>query len=1280
MSTPCNIDRKTKILDELNLYLYNLEAEAGGNMLTSVDLGKLNKHVEKKLKIKYFKLGNYISSPGFKESLINVFSEHFLDLPNELNKDAVVSTKSNVGKNFSSLTVTDMFHSSPLAGLYFEGSTNEKMVKNFIIGDANSNKYITTDAELSNNLNNLKNQLFRDIQQFLINKNLVAFTEVKDLYDSQNGQVLDYGHYKVVMKSLDDYFFSGSFDMLTSRTGKKIPILKGSLSKNSEIYDAYNAGILLANFDIVLTTMFSDIVNVNYNYFNDLTSAIGSYDKYALKIKGITTIYWNNNEHMSETSEHSEGHLTKILISSIPVYNKKGVKTTKYLDMKNFYLFAAKVSNFELLHGNTLRNREVSGTGKSGFNYFNVDSKESLNWYLDKIVAAMSGETLDPDLKRALRESFADNYEFVISLQNFLSSPENNIAVKESNSRVSLVNMLTQVINNNFGASYYKYDASGKLTVQEMYKQNFNNIQVQNSTFGKMFDSSAIKDMYNLNNGAEAKKLNSLFESASDQDLMSNISQAMKAQIGKYIGEKTGITLSAVAVDDVIEDLERAGLGHKIGVVEFKNRLKSMIYALNADFNGEKFREAIDNKEIRKSKGDVTVGEYLSATVKDSMYIAVRNAYLINYIVMPVMTIETLTGEKLPTFKIGNLTYKDTELFELQRMFESNNPTGMFKSLLIEDTPVVLGTGTKLEATNKDVNKSAVKFSVSESYISDFQFEFLKSIINADTFSIVLGNYSDKNAVLTKIISAKHSKSADRKPIISIPIDGDGGILETMRSQGRDYYYDTLYNVFNDYKTIFDKLSIPNTVNLANFEKSFDANVQNINSILKDHNIRDLVKKYNNSNPEKVVSITDELHFSKYGKITSLNQLLVDNYRIFSDSSKGGLFSKFVAMQEASMVEKFKEFNKGLPLGDNDLNLGDRFSSYEMKSLLEKLGLTDADFSKDEGGKVLYTKLADESGKLNPIIKKWLWSNALYRNEYMFISGKGEYMHPHKLGKEFPYRGDSGQLNFGEFAKEMSGRLSSMAKRNVMFTSTFEAPVRNSKLGVPDVINHAVIEDSSAHLFNLAGDIKANQDAFDGSSFMDYTYSLMLDESYPKKGYTGTKKQFGSLVSPNGVTIKKDAESVITNDKILKSKKSQVNFLNQKKQMLGLSIEDVMMDFKDKSIANKFHYNHLGKTYTINGFEINGNKYTLDLLDNGIPMDPIEGKLTTLYDLWKLFGGEYSTDAEGNFNEGSNELLYEVITTPNREGEYVLKNRMIHVISNLSAVKAGASNVNSADS
>lgn len=318
-----------------------------------------------------------------------------------------------------------------------------------------------------------------------------------------------------------------------------------------------------------------------------------------------------------------------------------------------------------------------------------------------------------------------------------------------------------------------------------------------------------------------------------------------------------------------------------------------------------------------------------------------------------------------------------------------------------------------------------------------------------------------------------------------------------------------------------------------------------------------------------------------------------------------------------------------------------------------------------------------------------MWINALFRNEYLFLTGKGEYMHPHKLKGDLAYRGDLNGFKdkknkdwyWLELEKEMSGRLSSMAKRNVMYTATIEVPVRQSRYGIPENINHATIEDHKTQVYNLVGNSK-EQEAHDGSSFMNYVYSLMLDKSFPGKGYSGTKKQFGTFITEYGATIKKDAESVISNNKILDSANSEIKYFQKQRKSLSIPIGNINFEFT-RSFNNEYFFYKNGERFKINKLIIKDNTYSMVVskFENEtwkIQKDVVKGTYNTLFNLWTLFGAQYSTDEDGNFNEGSNELLYEVVTTPDINNNYPLKDKMIHVISNLSAMKAGGTNVNPA--
>lgn len=235
---------------------------------------------------------------------------------------------------------------------------------------------------------------------------------------------------------------------------------------------------------------------------------------------------------------------------------------------------------------------------------------------------------------------------------------------------------------------------------------------------------------------------------------------------------------------------------------------------------------------------------------------------------------------------------------------------------------------------------------------------------------------------------------------------------------------------------------------------------------------------------------------------------------------------------------------------------------------------------------------------------------------------------------------------------------------------------------------------------------------------------MMVDASFPSKGYSGTKKQFGTFVSPNSVMIKKDAESVLTNAKMQESRKGDISLLNMKRKMLGIDLNDVNLDYSN-TVKPRHYYRVGNNLYRIDRLTIRndvngkekGNWATMRVLakvgEKWVAQKNVEFKVNTLFDLWEAFGGQFSTDSEGNFNESSNELLYEVITetthTPKTIRSYtaqaleamgitdpseqamfmskptiikgepeegILKSKLIHLVSNKSALKAGATNLN----
>lgn len=125
-----------------------------------------------------------------------------------------------------------------------------------------------------------------------------------------------------------------------------------------------------------------------------------------------------------------------------------------------------------------------------------------------------------------------------------------------------------------------------------------------------------------------------------------------------------------------------------------------------------------------------------------------------------------------------------------------------------------------------------------------------------------------------------------------------------------------------------------------------------------------------------------------------------------------------------------------------------------------------------------------------------------------------------------------------------------MSKRNVSITGSTELPTKNLKMGVIKKWKVVVIDDFKAEIPTISG-VNTNQAVHDGSSYLPYTSSKMIDNSYQGKGFSGAKKQLATFVTEFGSALKKDAESVLSNYNILNSKNSKINLKTNKNKYMN---------------------------------------------------------------------------------------------------------------------------------
>ena len=1224
---------------------------------------KLSEFIELKLGtnlLEYFTYLKESNNTSALNELIEAFDYYEIPI-NDFITDVPVSEigfKNAISSNLRSSEVTDLFHTMSVAKNYFEQQMIGRVIGAITVGDVNDDRYVNNGEALNTNIKSLKEELFQTLLNYVGMSNPTLKLYKEDGKFNEDA----YGIFKNAVKTLETKLYDET--TRESYNGRKIPNLRGSIlnEKDRQKFDAYNAAIMLINFDNVIKKLLPKVLKVDYSVFNKFNDSVANAFKYSLKADGEHTVYWSKGDHESESIEKLEDSLTKYIVSTIPQRNKQNKPTGQFLEMKDFYSLGGIFKELEL-------NNWATFIEDSTWMPFQEDSKKMVSWYLEKILVAKANNFLNEEDKKY--SIFSSKMELVYSLDSFIK--DNNILVKEKNSKnFSVLATLGQVINNTYGASYLIYDTEGKYTVQEMHKHNASVIATQNGIYRAivqninqakdLFSEEAVEKLFKFNTTLPSSNI---IEQNNGEFYVKDSSEyrTFANKFRKFMFNRLGFNISLNTLNDVILGMD-SSTGQNKGDLSL-NDLKGYVNTLFQTVLTSTVSDISENEE-KISKGErnniKTETEALSSILSNNFLREAINKSIDNGLPSKtIMMIHTLAGNSIPTFKTATLLYNDVALLSSHHKNYNKNNDKYYKSLLLNKKGVVLGTGTKLEIRDEQDSKEAAKMNLIENFNTTVLYDFFKSFDKdkkdgQPTFGVTLGNYSDKSTILAKLISCD-AETHEGELIKNLPNEK---LVELFRLQNKNYYVDITNDIFKQFEYLFK-----NNGSIKKFEKlDFNGKVKFINDYLvkTDADGKNLFQKEKKQAVFSGANFVDELHYSSYvekgKKRLALNQLIVDNYNIFSDNNEGEAnesYKKFIQMQEDNLISKY------LKASDGSTEIQFR-STDDISNAYDNLKLTNTQGSTQH----IYD---GEITKLNPLVKKWLWTTNLFKNEYMYVSAKGEYMHPHK-NKNLEFRGNNPEIKWEDLELEMHGRLASMAKRNVLFTATIELPNRNTPESVPNFVNMAIIDDMGAQIYNQSGSIKNGQDIHDGSSVINYVYSKLIEKSYPGKSYNGTKKQFATFLTDYSCVVKKDAETVITNDKIRNSNHSPVKFRDKQKQVFTSHQLNGIRYIKD-SVDNLFVQEN-GIRKQITSYVIN--KGNINITYNNNINDTAVKKATTLFDVWEALGGEYSSDENDVFSEGSNDELFDLVVDKS------LKEDMIHIISNKSAVKAGATNINTDNS
>lgn len=793
------------------------------------------------------------------------------------------------------------------------------------------------------------------------------------------------------------------------------------------------------------------------------------------------------------------------------------------------------------------------------------------------------------------------------SLYNFLNSIEEK---EKSATSFSMSRIITQVLVNSIGATYSTdYGKRHLRTYKEMHTHNSERVQLQEGFYSHLKKSitnyeqlaltnEQIKEYVERPGGRGVYKLISKFLGI---NLANDSVRELMAEWSKQVDGEDEKVAAVVGVFKEIrdkifpkyKDVTTTDLDGKV-TIESKPVYEDSLFA--------KIEANENNVEELHFDDVVSTNDVISDLSKSPKVQDILDAKLDTMIVRILTTISKQGGEQIPTSVIPSLGQNDSSVLrERIRLEKDPGYTGTYRNYFTNQGGL-LGTVIKLEAINEDEIKDASKYNVIENFVSHFEFDFLESFKNeSESVNLMIGNYSDKGRILDKKID-KSVKWNDQFIIGKAPSESGtvmsaNDIWAASNKQSINYYTDLMEKITGHYGAL---------ANLdPKFKKSYDSadtidkRIESINKYLKTLTYEEFLEK---TNSIKGVDFSEELHYSVYTikkddekpkKIVALNQTLSDYYKIHTDPTH---YEAFKANQKESFIHKLLDQKQN----QNVLFTADRVDVIStikkehnpklFNTILKMLGIDTIEYTakfidKDGNHKIYHTSKTGDV-MLNPLVDKWLAVNEFFRNEYLYMTVKPEYMHPAKKSKYRAAKNVDIDTFLEEFNVESGMRLSMMAKRNVSYTGTTELPSRNARYGITDDVNVAVINDTQDELYNIDGDTD-NVKVHDGATYLTYSYSKMIEHSFQGKGYTGTKKQLATFVTEFGSALKKDAEGTLTNNKIRSSKRSPINFRHKQEQTHSLPI--VIDEFESGTVAGNNKFFADGAYFAINSYSIKNN-------------------------------------------------------------------------------------------
>ena len=925
---------------------------------------------------------------------------------------------------------------------------------------------------------------------------------------------------------------------------------------------------------------------------------------------------FSNNEHAGQ--EESVGKLVKILLDYLPEYNRPNTS----ISLPGFNSVMMKIK----LWAENNTNPEI-------ITEWNKEAACDMN----KIIKAYIADTRKP------REYRTYETGKLLGILNYIYS---------NNMDPDVQRMFTHLIHNTVLSSYYEYEASQQMDDNKML---IGNKVVHRNLTARPVNIQAT-ELQNIANGAIE------YWKANKSGLQQIVDKwnIIRDQYNIYITdpETKKTTIVSIKGDSIITNGEI-------------NNIDQLIYDVALMLLPDNIQQIV-NEIYTSPKKTITslympvIGYILSNAITDSNKGLVgwplslggkRDlARVLSTINGSDITsvIKDANGNNLPLYQMQCLAYNHKKMFNrISEQSSRDNIASIYNSNIIFQNiqnikAPIIRSKVNVNGSIKDATALNANDVMYLAIADDFYRNLIEKQSNTDegaSLSGIIGLqahvYSDKNRHFIMQFDLNQDWIFDgqrinfKKALTDYIITGKERhlkpILDVWYKSNQQQLNTQIQNIINDYNKVFG-------INLQSIEE-LKAFIEKNKAIIK------------SEFRKNGIEFIEEIHMSN-GRF---NETLEYLYNSFSSEEN---FNKFVN-------KRFAQFKNNLDGVRTTLAL-DRGITHSVDNILFAYFITDS-FLSNEYNKMMVGEVYSHPNK-----------NKLGEKE-------AEQAIRNRLGKEFNKL--TPEQKNAAIAEELidyavASRWIAQVKRMVIYGATYHGYAQGEKYGVPEEINMAVINDFGANVYNIIGQSNEN-DSMDGSGYTSpylsrMQYVSLMDAAIPshnKTIYSDINARYGTP------KLLKWAEYEITN--AIRRQKGDIRLENIFKKMHNISFNTFAyeQDFDDLYYFDE----NAGSYYQIKHISIDADGNAIRTI---IPVNKsgraageafqqkFDLVINTIYNLDQLFGGAYACkihDATNNlqWSEHNQDYVNKIICENN------LKDKMIGWLVNKSAIKVGASNVNS---